>query len=477
MSLNILKRVYSESEIENRIGINGEWKIEVVCPNGSVKKPLGDKWRKNLIQDRGLNIFNGTYGSMGIGPVAFQGDGAGSIGGYSPTTNGIASKGIIHSAYFGDSAADPFSTNNTFLRGTDNEIYWTKRLAANIAENTSPMTNDFGNGVRTMTRVWDFAALAASETKTVREIGISASSSSGIGSGDQAKGSQGTFSTNVALISRFVLPEAVTLTEFQFLRLYYTIKITIPALTTAGTVPIGLSNNGFDAWGRLRLIGQWSSIFDGAGFRYDDNYSGGINSRFANETHPEIPWSLIGRGAIDVANSAVGGGGLGALFLRGSTSPSENFDFPSVGSNFTLTYLGGPGGQIPWYDNLPYVSTATAGGSLNPLGTSELTPVNGVVSREATILYPANNPSSDGPIAGMFIFPVSTMSTDTILLSKSVIGIPSFGTSSNWGSWTALSNMAWYWQFTDETYTNKRSVVKDRNYGLVINFRQSVARG
>jgi len=477
MSLNILKRVYSEAEIENRVGINGEWKIEVVCPNGSVKKPLGDKWRKNLIQDRGLNIFNGTFGSITRAPISTIFEGAGSIGGYTPSSNGTASSGLIHSAYFGDSAADPFSTNNTFLKTTtDDNIYWTKRLTANVIENTSPMTNDTGNGVRTMTRVWDFAALSAGETKTVREIGIAANSSSGIGSGDQANGAEGTFSTDVALISRFVLPEEVTLTEFQFLRLYYTIKITIPALTVAGTVPVSLSNNGFDAWGRLRLIGQWTSVFDGAGIIHEDNISNG--TRYTNVTVPAIPWSLIGRGAVDVNNEAVGAGGLGAMFLKGSATPSQNFDFPSPGSNFSLAYNGAPDGTAVWYDALPYASTATPGGALNPASTSEIAPNNGVVSREATILFPANNPSADNaPIAGMFILPQSTMSNVSVLLSKNIIGLPSFGTISTWGTWTAIGQAAWYWQFTDETYTSKRSVIKDRNYGLAVSFRQSVARG
>jgi len=472
MSLNILKRVYSEAEIENKIGINGEWKIEVVCPNGSVKKPLGDKWRKNLIQDRGLNIFNGTYGSFGINPISFLSDEAGSIGGYTPGSSGTVSKGLIHSAYFGDSSDAPFSTNNTFLRGLDNNIFWTKRLTANIAENASPMSNDIGSGTRTMTRVWDFRALQPGQIKMVREIGISAGTTCGIGSADQAIGSEGTFTTNVPLISRFVLPEAVELKEYEFLRLYYTIKITIPAITIGGTVPINLSNNGFDAWGRLRLIGPWSSIFDGNGSRFDDNYSGGAGSQFINITRPLIPWSIIGRGAVAGGVSSIGAGGLGAAFLKGNTDPTQNFDFPSPNTDFSILYS-----TLPWYDTEPYVSTSTAGGTLTPVGTSEIVPVNGVVSREASILFPANNPSSDGPIAGMIILPQSTLSKSSVLSPRVTLGYPLYGTVSTWGSWTALGRMAWYWQFTDETYTTKRSVIKDRNYGLSVSFRQSIARG
>ena len=64
MPLNILKKRHIETEIENNTHVDGEWKVEIVCQNGEIKKPLGDKWRKNLIQDRGLNIFNGTYGSF-----------------------------------------------------------------------------------------------------------------------------------------------------------------------------------------------------------------------------------------------------------------------------------------------------------------------------------------------------------------------------------------------------------------------------
>lgn len=472
MSLNILKRVYSEAEIENRVGINGEWKIEVVCPNGSIKKPLGDKWRKNLIQDRGLNIFNGTYGSFGINPINSASDEAGSIGGYTPGSSGGVSKGLIHSAYFGDSADAPFSTNNTFLRGLDNNIFWTKRLTLNVPENTSPMNNDINSGTRTMTRVWDFRALNPGQTKMVKEIGISAATTCGIDSSDQAVGSEGTFNTNVPLISRFVLPEAIELKDYEFLRLYYTIKITIPATTIAGTVPINLSNNGFDAWGKLRLIGPWSSIFDGGGMFFHDNYASSVTSQFLNTTRPQIPWSMIGISAVGGGVNSVGAGGLGAAFLKGNADPTQNFNFPSPDTDFSILY-----NSTPWYDTEPYVSTSTAGGALSPAGTSEITPTNGVVSREATILFPANNPSSDGPIAGMFILPQSTLSKSSVLSSRITLGYPLYGTTANWGSWTAIGRMAWYWQFTDQTFTNRRSVYKDRNYGLAVSFRQSVARG
>ena len=473
MSLNILKRVYSEAEIENKIGVNGEWKIEVVCPNGSVKKPLGDKWRKNLIQDRGLNIFNGTYGSFGINPISFLSDEAGSIGGYTPGSSGTVSKGLIHSAYFGDSSDAPFSTNNTFLRTlVDDNIFWTKRLTANIAENTSPMSSDIGSGTRTMTRVWDFRALQPGQIKMVREIGISAGTTCGIGSADQAIGSEGTFNTNVPLISRFVLPEAVELKEYEFLRLYYTIKITIPAISEAGTVPINLSNNGFDAWGRLRLIGPWSSIFDGGGTIFQDASSS--LTQYTSTTRPQVPWSIIGKGGV----SDAGAGGLGAAFLRGNTDPTQNFAFPNPNTDFSIPYSGAfPSTYTPWYDTEPYVSTSTAGGTLSPVGTSEIAPVNGVVSREASILFPANNPSSDGPIAGMFIFPQSTLNQASVLAPRLTLGYPLYGTAANWGSWTAIGRMAWYWQFTDQTFTSRRSVYKDRNYGLAVSFRQSVARG
>jgi hypothetical protein len=190
MSLNILKKLHNEFEIENGTEIAGEWRVEVVCENGDVKQPLGTAWRKNLIQDRGLNYFNGSFQNDTNMPYF---DNAGRYQGLG---------NLLQSAYFGDSALDPTATNKTFLTTTNANIYWTRRLTTNVAENTTPYVDDYAAGSRQVRKVWDFGALSAGETKTVKEIVISASYYNGISNTtDQVKGSQGTFnSTNVPII-------------------------------------------------------------------------------------------------------------------------------------------------------------------------------------------------------------------------------------------------------------------------------------
>lgn len=427
MPLNILQRRHIEAEIENNTNINGEWKIEIVCPNGEVKKPLGDKWRKNLIQDRGLNIFNGTYGAMT----------------YSVNNNALTN--FIYSAYFGDSNADPFATNKTFLTSSPANIYWTRRNTSNVPENTSPNSDDLATGSRTFTKVWDFASLAAGETRTVQEIMISSGNISS--SVDQYKGSQTTFATTgIPIISRFILPSPITLTEFQFLRLYYSIKVTVPAIVTP--IPITLSNNGFDGTGQLKLIGLWSSIFSGNGHLWQYR---NLGTQTPVTITPHTPWSLIGYH------------GVSAVFLKGNTDPNSNFNFPAVGADFTINYTNA------FYSDTQTVTETTPGGSLSPASNAEVTVVNQSVSREATLLFQANNPSVNSPTAGIVL--LSKTASNNLTAGS----IPTYVNAATTD--TALSRYMWYWRFTDGTFTNPRSVIKDPNYGLVINLRQTMSRG
>lgn len=431
MPLNILKKRHIETEIENNTHVDGEWKVEIVCQNGEIKKPLGDEWRKNLIQDRGLNIFNGTYGSFSAGVVA--------------NTNSISA--FISSAYFGNSSADPFATDKTFLTSTNNNIYYTKRNTLNVPENTNPNSDDLATGSRTFTKVWDFASLAAGETRDVREIVIAANTFDGFNnSTDQSKGTQGTFATNIPVISRFILPSTVTLTEFQFLRLYYSIKVTVPAIVTP--VPITLSNNGFDGTGQLKLIGLWSSIFSGNGHLWQYRL---ISSQINVVSTPHTPWSLIGRD------------GMAALALEGNSNPNLNFNFPAVGADFSISYANA------LYDATQTVLHTSPGCSVSPSSSVQQTVVNQSVSREATMLFQANNPSVNSPLAGFVFLPRGEGNNMT------AGSVPTFTNAQTTD--TALGRYMWYWRFTDPTFTNPRSVIKDVNYGLVVNLRQTIARG
>ena len=435
MSFNLLLKRYVEAEINNKTNVDGKWRVEVVCPNGQVKKPLGDKWRKNLIQDRGLNYINGTWSTSFIA---------------SYTAQGRSIDNFAYSALFSDSSSEPFSVNNAKQIGANENTYWTKRLTSNVDENTNPYIDDENEGSRTFRRAWDFPSLVAGETKTIREILITSSSyGSTSTAADQVKGSEYPLITSYPVISRFVLPEPITLTEFQFLRLYYSIKVTVPSIVNP--VELTLESGDFDATGQLKLVGEWSRIFSGAGhyWRYR------TYTNFTVTEQPWCPWSLIGRE------------GCSALIVKGNADPNLNYNFPAINVDSPILYN-------MLYSDTQTVTHATPGGSINP-GTdnqAELTVVNNSVSREATLLFQANNPSVEDPLGGIIIMPLGTANYTMTGGSIPVYTAP--GTSINE---VAAGGYFWYWRFTDETFSSPRSVVKDRNYGLAINLTQTMTRG
>jgi hypothetical protein len=436
MSFNLLLKRYVEAEVNNNTHVDGKWRVEVVCPNGEVKKPLGEKWRKNLIQDRGLNIFNGTFTSHAGG------------------TGGQSIEGFINSALFGSDSSDPFSSDKTAPTSPNDSLYWSKRLTSNVVENTSPNIDDLNEGSRIFRRAWDFAALSAGETRTVREIMILASSYPGGYTGaDQLKGTQYTFGTNLAVISRFILPEPITLTEFQFLRLYYSIKVTVPSIVNP--VEISLESSGFDATGQLKLVGLWSSIFSTNGHSW--NTRSGYGYLGTQVIRPWTPWALIGRY------------GCSALIVAGNTDPNLNYNFPDVGENTGITY-----GQL--YDDTQTVTQSLPGGSMNPIGGSvaEILPVNQTLTREASLLFQANNPSVESPLGGIIIMPVGGIENGSQLMTAGSNPVfQPYVIDTDY----AAARYFWYWRFTDETFSSPRSVIKDRNYGLAINLRQTMSRG
>lgn len=431
MSLNILIKRFIEGEINNNIHVDGKWKVEVVCPNGEIKKPLGDKWRKNLIQDRGLNIFNGTFSTSIVS-----------------SPNGYSLDNFIYSAVFGDDGSNPFSTNNIKQTSLNANTYWTSRLTQNVPENANPTkyTDNLSEGSRTFTRAWDFPALADGETRSVKEILITTmSQGSSSTSADQIKGSQYSLYTNMPVISRFVLPQAIPLTRFQFLRLYYSIKVTVPSIATA--VNLNLQSGDFDGTGQLKLVGAWSRIFGSLGhyWQYREN------NAYTSTVNLWCPWSLIGRD------------GVGGAIVKGNTDPNLNYNFPlpNVDSPITYSRLS---------VDTQTVTNNSAGGSMSsPQGNAtELTVVNDSVSREATLLFPANNPSNEEPIGGIFIVPSASLTAGSV---------PLYTDSRTPSTAPAAGGVFWYWRFTNETFSAPRSEIKDRNYGLAINLRQTMSRG
>jgi hypothetical protein len=181
-------------------------------------------------------------------------------------------------------------------------------------------------------------------------------------------------------------------------------------------------------------------------YPYYNYYSAGVQQSPINQMNP---WLLIGRD------------GVGASFLKGNANPKLNYNFPAVNTAIALQH------NTSLITDSITVTQNSAGCSMSPAASNvaEQTVVNGTVYREASLLFQANNPSTTDPIAGIVISPASTMFAGY-----------SATYNTSYPTYVVFGGHIWYWKFTDETFTNPASFVKDVNYGLVINLRQTVSR-
>jgi len=444
---NIILPKYKEVFVESQTLVKGKWKVEIVHPNGEVSQPLGDKMRPNLIQDGGIRFL------CGHDRTAFSFDG---------TTSGINhARGIadvISHAFYSAASANPTATNyRGNLLGTDASASYSSVNTTNTCTRVNT-----ANGC-VFTKVWDFQAVQTGQ-HTVREIAIGTRGSSG-GENNPVAGSASTGErgygrpSGFVVFSRFVLPANVTIDTYQFLRLTYTLEISIPATVTPIDVPEIVSGT-FSTRGKIKCMGSFGRIFG------DMNPDGSVIQRFytvigSTNMTARNPWALIGNTELNgIANTT----NLAAAALMGAddefgngalaiTDYDTNVDLPlSLGSTKSATKMlthQDIGGSIT---NDPY----TAGSNS--------------CSKSAAIFFPATIPNISRWIGGLFF-------TSQIQRIGSAGTIGTQGDPFTIGIDGASRGICsgWLYNFYDNA-GNRRAQFKDINFALRFNYTQTVTR-
>lgn len=379
--------------------IKGMWKVEIVHPNGEIEKPFGDEMRPNLLMRRGLTNLAGV--GNGWASIAY----------------------LMRTAQYGNDVTAPTDRNygdsytgnwNTTTSDSNIGIFnWS--AYSSVTSNTA--STDTVNGTRVFTKVYDF--LATTYQHTVREILITDYNSGGRGAG---KG------TNAYVLSRFVLPEEIKLLQYQFLRLTYSLQVTIPAIVTP--INIDVSSGSFSGLGLLQCVGSYGSIFGGMASNGDPQNATYKRCCGYSDTAKPTPWCMVGTA-----------GAYGVLMPGGDEDGSNQVNFPAPNVNFH---------NIGIQPSSTRVGTSSAGSSITNIGFS-----NGDLSytRGATLLFPATNPNvSDAYIGGIFFSPIDDAN---------------IGDQTNYGGW--------YWRFTDGTPNGKRGQLKDINFALAVNIQHTAS--
>lgn len=406
--MNILLKRWQEKELITNVGVQGRWKVEVVCPNGEIKKPLGDEWRPNMIQDRGLNLLHGQLNENSASYV-------GNFGGLARTINGalygygnitMQDQGAV--SYNGQLQSGPVFT-----------------AASTKVTRPCLHSSDTINGSRTITKIYDFNAVP--QAQTIREVGIAQIS---LPSSTSFAISSLGGTTQVPIFSRFLIPgDGIVLEQFQYLRLTYSLQMSISA--TVNSVPITVTNGGFDGTGSLRCVGTFDDLFGKI------NPDGSPVDGYCN-----VPWAMIGRNPSQ--NSLRPACSAALISVEQINGVWTTPDFPATNTNFAPQNVAIGGTSV---------NTNSPGSSATPDSVrSEITVPLGSnsITKEATLLFPASNPSAGAYVGGIFF----RATQDSI---------------------TAAQGAGWYWRFADGLGTVQPQF-KDPNYALAINTSQTITR-
>ena len=382
---NLIINRTREVEIGTETLVKGMWKLEVVCPNGEIKKPFGDEWRPNLLMRRGLQqLVGGLDGHSTIASLMNMAQYGNVV--LSPTDRTFRS-GIVNTTNYSS------ITNDTQSGLFGHSSFSSVGAAGNI------ITDNFTTGSRTFQKTYDF--LATPNAQTVTEILITDNPN------NQTRGA-GLLAAD--MLSRFVLPSPVPLAQYQFLRLTYALQITIPALTAAGEINIDVQSGSFNGLGKLRCIGTFNNIFGNMDVNGNPISAASRNPKACgfsvNDRARITPWCLVSQGTT-----------CASLVAGGDSSGTGQIPFPSVNAGIGTSQTIQPSSN--------HVTTAGAGGSVTDLGLS-----NGNLSwtRGATLLFPATNPNLPDQYIGGIVFG----SFDTSCMSD-----------------TNFDYAGWYWRFTD----------------------------
>jgi hypothetical protein len=216
--MNILQKKFTEVEINSETQAAGRWRVEVVDLNrGSSYFPFGDKFRKNLIVNNGLDIMMGRSSSGGT---------------YDTTNFNYIVPNFFNEARYSTDTNAPANANTTL--GTGQSATASSSTALSAACSTSDNTSA---GSRTYTRVFDLPVVSG-ET-TIYTCGV--------------------FSDSDSLFSRFLLPSALTLLAGQFIRLTYVFTISVAAIVSG--IAVSSTSGSFNGTGSIKLVGTFQNIF------------------------------------------------------------------------------------------------------------------------------------------------------------------------------------------------------------------------
>lgn len=392
---NLIFNRTKEAEVVTETKLKGMWKVEVVCPNGEVKKPFGDKMRPNLLMKRALDM----------------------LGGNEFTASSTIAQ-LMVGAMYGNNVASPTSreiyalTNVLPMISNDGQTGQFGWSTYNSTNNCTATPNT-ATGSMTYTKTYDF--LAVPNTQTVTEILI-------IGGSLTTQQRNTTQLSGGNVLSRFILPAPVVLSQYQFLRLTYSLQITIPATITYPNVDV--SSGDFSGYGKLIRVGSFARIF---GSMSASGEPIGYNNYLNNRTYRQ-PWLMM---------SALG---ATAILLPGGDQLGSQQPQPPVGPNID-------------FDSRNKLATSSAvhtdsvGGEMVDEGYSNS---NLSLNKRGKVLFAATNPLTSSYIGGIYIMPFGTSAYDYV----------------------ATDYHGWYWQFTDLNGA-PRGQLKDQNFALVINFRQT----
>lgn len=404
---NLIINRTREVGIKSDTFIKGMWKIEVVCPNGEIKKPLGDEWRPNLLMTRGLLNLAGRIDDWQSIASLMR------VAQYGNRTNNATDRdynnGIVNSTW-------ATITTDAQLNGI---FGWSGYSSVGGSGNT--VVDDYQTGSRTFTKTYDF--LATPNLQTVKEILIT----------DYSSGNRGTGRAESDILSRFILPSPVVLEQYQFLRLTYSLQVTIPAIISP--INIDVQSGDFNGLGQLKCIGQFYNIF---GSMDSNGTPQCALDRVAGTTTIQckrLPWTMIGQKC------------TGALMPGGDPEGTSQYQFPGVNVNIDSSIRKAPGSS--------YVYSDGPGGVIGNVGYS-----NGNLSytRSATLLFPATNPNLTEQYIGGILITTRINSNDSYYDMRE----------------DSLGYSAWYWRFTD-ALGNPRGQLKDINFALAINVENTAS--
>lgn len=311
------------SELSIDCRCKGKWNIEIINPDrpDASHFPFGREFKDNVLTQTFFDIFGAQLPSVGLAHRT-----------NSRSYSLLLSRAV---AVLGSGTSTPDISNYQL----DNKIKSSSYSRPN--ENLGGTFDDVVTGTRTLKRSWDFT-VNTSATETFTEAGLESIVKlyrTGLGF------------TRTEVFSRFVFPSAVEVPRGSYVRLYYSLAITIPALVSPIIIsplsyevidPDTLETTTLDLSGELALCADyngglgWDKIFgrvnDDGLIPYNSNpyYDGGNESSDGGRHCPFFPPQNY----------------VNNTYTSYNGSPSATQIVPNIPLSPTSTLLGNVAGNI-----------------------------------------------------------------------------------------------------------------------------------